>query len=452
MHKFHHRLRVIKFISTLLACFIVTFLILYVIQKKENILLGLASIITSPAILITDFILVGGIGAAFLNALLIFFFNFILIRILKIKITGIVIACLLTVFGFSFFGKNMLNILPFYIGGIFYCIYAHEELSDNFVPIAFSSALAPFVSEIAFQVGSTESSYVGAIILGIGIGFIICPLAKKMYHFHEGFNLYNLGFTGGILGAVIASILKLYDVPIEPQYLVSTEHHFFLSVLCSAIFGALILIGLLIKDVHIHYYFKLLRDPGFHTDFTKKYGYGPSFINMGIMGFLSMLFLSLEGQTLNGPILAGIFTVVAFAAYGKTPLNTFPILLGVHLASYGSNTPLFSICLSGLFGTALAPIAGVYGTLWGVVAGWLHLSVVQSIGIIHSGLNLYNNGFSCGIVASVLLPVMNMVSEQNAKSKLHLLKRHKVYIQAINRHFETQKKEEIHEKNTTHSH
>ncbi|EHO20292.1 hypothetical protein HMPREF9466_01051 [Fusobacterium necrophorum subsp. funduliforme 1_1_36S] len=41
--------------------------------KKENILIGLAHIITSPAILITDFILVGGIGAAFLNALLILF-------------------------------------------------------------------------------------------------------------------------------------------------------------------------------------------------------------------------------------------------------------------------------------------------------------------------------------------------------------------------------------------
>src|SRR3712207_67185 len=259
MHRFHHRLKVIKWISILLSCLILSFLTLYVIQKKENILIGLARIITSPAVLITDFILVGGIGAAFINALLILIFNFMLIRILKIKITGIVIACLLTVFGFSFFGKNILNILPFYIGGIFYCIYVHEELTDNFVPIAFSSALAPFVSEIAFRVGSSESSYVGAIILGIAIGFVICPLAKKMYHFHEGFNLYNLGFTGGILGACLASILKLYDVPIKPQYLVSTEHHLFLTLLCSIIFIFFILIGLSIKDAHIKHYGKLLR-------------------------------------------------------------------------------------------------------------------------------------------------------------------------------------------------
>ena len=44
-----------------------------------------------------------------------------------------------------------------------------------------------------------------------------------MASFHEGFNLYNLGFTGGILGAVITSILKLYNFPITPQRIISTE-------------------------------------------------------------------------------------------------------------------------------------------------------------------------------------------------------------------------------------
>lgn len=442
MHKFHNRLKIIHFTSTLLSLFITIFLIAYVLKRQENVLFGLARIITSPAILITDFFLVGGVGAAFLNSGLIFLFNFLLIRILHIKVSGIVIACLLTVFGFSFFGKNILNILPFYIGGILYCIYTQKELKENFVPIAFSSALAPFVSEIAFQLDSSEVSYLNAIILGTLIGFIICPLAKKMYSFHEGFNLYNLGFTGGILGAAIASILKLYDFPIQPQYLVSTEHDFFLKILCSSVFATLVFIGFLMSDTNFQHYFRLLKDSGFHTDFTKKYGYGSSFINMGVMGFCSLFFLYLEGQSLNGPMLAAILTVVGFSAYGKTPLNTLPILIGVHLAKYGSSTPLFTVCLSGLFGTALAPITGVYGVLWGIIAGWLHLAVVQSIGIIHGGMNLYNNGFSCGIVASILLPIMNMISSQQSKRKINLLKRHKTYIQAMNEHFEQRKKEE----------
>lgn len=441
MHKFQNRLKLIHLASSLLTLFILAFLVTYVIQRGENVILGLARIITSPAILITDFILVGGIGAAFLNSALILLFNFTLIRILHIKISGIVIACLLTIFGFSFFGKNILNILPFYIGGILYCIYTQEDLKDNFITIAFASALAPFVSEIAFQLDSSEISYLNAIILGTFIGFIICPLSKKMYSFHEGFNLYNLGFTGGIVGAAVASVLKLYDLPIQPQYLVSIEHDFFLKVLCSAVFITLIFIGFLMSDTHINHYMKLLRDSGYHTDFTKKYGYGCSFINMGIMGFLALFFIILEGQTLNGPVLAGILTVVGFSAYGKTPFNTIPILIGVHLATYGNDTPLFTVTISGLFGTALAPIAGVYGIIWGIVAGWLHLAIVQSIGIIHGGMNLYNNGFSCGIVASILLPIMNMIANRQSKRKINLLKRHKTYIQAMNEHFEQREKE-----------
>lgn len=442
MHKYDNRIKLIRFTTSFLSFCIILYLMMYVFQRNEDVARGLFHIITSPAILITDFLLVGGVGGTFLNAGLIFLFNYTLVRILHIKISGLVIACFLTVFGFSFFGKNILNILPFYIGGILYCMFAHEDLKDNFITIAFSSALAPFVSEIAFQLGSNDVTYLNGIALGTFIGFIICPLAKKMYSFHEGYNLYNLGFTGGILGAAIASVLRLYNVPIQPHQLISTEHNTFLFILCSFVFTSLIFIGFLISDFSFHHYVLLLKDSGHHTDFTKKYGYGASYINMGMMGFLSLVFLTLEGQTLNGPMLAGILTVVGFSAYGKTPLNTIPILLGVHLASYGSSTSIFTICLSGLFGTALAPIAGVYGFFWGIVAGWLHLAIVQSIGIVHAGLNLYNNGFSCGIVASILLPIMNMISHRQARQKINVLKKHKSYIKAMNEYFQKKEKGE----------
>ena len=104
----------IKFISFSLIILIILGFIGYVIYERENVLTGILKIITSPAVLITDFLVIGGIGAVFLNAFLIFIFNFTLTRLLKIEITGLVIASFFTVFGFSFFGKNILNILPFY--------------------------------------------------------------------------------------------------------------------------------------------------------------------------------------------------------------------------------------------------------------------------------------------------------------------------------------------------
>ncbi|MGD9922920.1 MAG: DUF1576 domain-containing protein, partial [Pseudorhodoplanes sp.] len=62
--------------------------------------------------------------------------------------------------------------------------------------------------------------------------------------------------------------------------------------------------------------------------------------------------------------------------------------------------------LAALFGTTLAPIAGRFGWHWGIVAGFLHSSAARSVGSVHGGLNLYNNGFAAGIVAAVLAAVI----------------------------------------------
>ena len=150
MDKITQRMKEIEILTVALSMLILIFFISYVINEHENIFIGMYKIITSPAVLVTDFMQVGGIGAAFLNAILIFSFNFFLVKSFKVKINGITIAAFFTVFGFSFFGKNILNILPFYLGGILYSIYTSTDFSGHIVPIAFSSALAPFVSSVAF--------------------------------------------------------------------------------------------------------------------------------------------------------------------------------------------------------------------------------------------------------------------------------------------------------------
>ncbi|WP_291259821.1 DUF1576 domain-containing protein [Fusobacterium sp.] len=426
-----NRLKKIEFVSILLTGLIILGFSAYVFYERENVISGILKIISSPAVLITDFLVIGGIGAAFLNAFLIFLFNFTLSRLLKVELNGLLIASFFTVFGFSFFGKNILNILPFYLGGIIYSIYEHIDFKDIFVTISFTSALAPFVSEVAFRVDTTDTSYINAIALGIIIGFIVTPLAKKMAGFHEGLNLYNLGFTGGILGAVITSILKLFNFTITPQRIISTEYDLALKIICGSIFLTLIIIGFFINESSFKGYTTLLKDSGLKSDFVKKYGYGLTFINMGVMGFVATIFVLLLKETLNGPLLAGILTVVGFSAYGKHFKNTIPILLGVYLAGWGSSTNGFTIALSALFGTSLAPVAGVYGVVWGVIAGWLHLAVVQSIGSVHGGLNLYNNGFSAGIVAGFLLPIMEMIKDRKDKERLKYLKRKKQIYDAI---------------------
>jgi len=399
------------------------------LTKEEGVIQGLIIIMTSRAALITDYLKIGGIRAAFLNAFLIFFFNFTLVKLLRIRITGIVIASFFTVFGFSFFGKNVFNIIPFYIGGILYSYYDHLEFKDVFISISFASALAPFVSEVAFTVKTENilymNPYINSIILGTFIGFIVTPLAKKMANFHEGFNLYNLGFTGGILGAVITSVLKLYDFNIESKNDISIEYDLLLRILCIGFFLSFIILGFYIGGNSFKGYKNLLKDSGLKADYIKKYGIGATYINMGINGLIATAFVYLVGGTLNGPFVAGILTVVGFSAYGKHFKNVVPILIGVSIARFGNTTPTFTVILSGLFGTALAPVAGVYGPIWGIIAGWLHLGVVQSIGVVHGGLNLYNNGFSAGIVAGFLLPIMDTITTHKEKTRQFYLKRRK---------------------------
>lgn len=74
-----------------------------------TIIVGLKNIVLSPTILFTDFIEVGGIGAAFINAAIIGFINIFLIYFCRLKINGPLIASFLTVVGFSFLGKNIYN-------------------------------------------------------------------------------------------------------------------------------------------------------------------------------------------------------------------------------------------------------------------------------------------------------------------------------------------------------
>lgn len=398
----------------------------YIYQLKENIFKGFIEIITSPAGLITDFLGVGGIGAGFINAIILLLFNIFLIYFLEMEINGLVLASLFTSFGFSFFGKNVLNILPIYIGGILYSRYQEILFKEVFIPISFASALAPFISEIAFSTNTFDFSYLNGISLGIIIGFIIPPLAIKMKNFHEGYNLYNLGFTAGILGAVFNSILKMYGFNIAIRRVLSTEFDLALKVICSVVFISLIITGFIMNECSFKGFKNLSTDKGIDSDFVNLYGFGITFINMGIMGFISILFTAILEEPLNGPMLAGIFTVVGFAAHGKTCLNTTPILLGVLFAGFTSgHYDSFTLALSGLFGTSLAPIAGDFGFLWGVVAGWLHLSVVNSIGVLHGGMNLYNNGFSAGIVAGFMLPIVRTANSFSGRKDRQFIRKRK---------------------------
>lgn len=393
--------------------FFICGLLIWIFRTDYNVnsvLTGLKEILSSPTTLYTDFLELGDISSSLINASLIGFFNLYLLNKYKLRINGSIIAAFMTVIGFSFFGKNIFNVLPIYIGGYLYSIYQKKEFKDIIVSVMFGTALAPVVSQISFYgFYALHISVPIGVLIGIFIGFVLVPLATHMLKFHEGYNLYNIGFTSGILGTILTSIIRSLDFDVQSSNILYTEKDFILLALFTFHFIFLIVIGIIINKRSILSYKNILKYKGRAvTDFPFLVGYGVTYLNMGILGLLSLGFAYLVGGIINGPIIAAIFTVSGFGAFGKHVKNCFPVVLGVILSGliFKSDFSSTNVIITVLFSTTLAPIAGGFGFFPGIIAGMLHFTLATNIGIIHGGLNLYNNGFAGGLAAGFLVPVL----------------------------------------------
>ena len=71
-------------------------------------------------------------------------------------------------------------------------------------------------------------------------------------------------------------------------------------------------------------------------------------------------------------------TIMGFSAFGKHARNIIPVMAGVFLGSALMHWKLSdpAVQLACLFCTTLAPVSGYFGWPYGVLAGFLHSSVV----------------------------------------------------------------------------
>ncbi|MFR2782281.1 MAG: DUF1576 domain-containing protein [Clostridium sp.] len=140
---------------------------------------------------------------------------------------------------------------------------------------------------------------------------------------------------------------------------------------------------------------------------------------MGINGLFATFFVLMVGGDMNGPTICGILTIVGFSSTGKHIRNIAPVMFGVYLASFTKKwnindpSPILALLLS----TTLAPVAGKFGVVAGLIAGYLHSSVALQVGIVYGGVNLYNNGFAGGIVAIFLVPVIQSICDRRARAR-----------------------------------
>ena len=371
---------------------------------------GLVAILMSRDTLLTDYFGIGGIGAGCVNAGLLTLCACLVYYKSGAKMNGAAVACLFLLLGFGLFGKNLLNVWCIVLGFALYSRFKGEPFATHINSAFFGAALAPVFSEILFSTSLTPAVSVPlAIATSLAIGFILPPAAAQLFKAHMGFSLYNMGFTAGMVGTLVVALYKSYGFVPAPVFIWTTGNNVLLGVFLSVVFTSMIAVGFYFDRSLLSGIRKVIGTSGQSpTDFIALAGIGPTLANMGLSGAIGMAYILAVGGDLNGPVIGAIFTIVGFGAFGKHPRNIVPIMLGVFLGSlakpWSADDPSF--LLAALLGTTLAPIAGRFGWRWGVVAGFMHSSAAQTVGPLHAGLNLYNNGFAAGIVASVLVPVI----------------------------------------------
>ncbi len=390
-----------------------------VVDGPTQVLRGLVEIVTTRDALLTDYFGTGSIGAGCVNAgLLTLCACFVYFRA-KARIDGTAVACLFLVLGFGLFGKNLFNIWSIVLGVFLYARFKGDRFSVHINTAFFGAALAPVFSEILFSTAIPfEVRLPLALVTSLVIGFILPPAAAQLFKAHMGFSLYNMGFTAGIVGTLVVATYKSYGFVPEPVMIWTTGNNRLLGGFLAALLGSMVLVGYALDRSLLSRLKTIFASSGqAPTDFVALVGFGPTLANMGLTGAIGTLYVLLIGGDLNGPVIGAILTIVGFSAFGKHARNIVPIMLGVFLGSlakpWGAADP--SIVLAALFGTTLAPIAGRFGWHWGIVAGLIHSSAALSVGALHGGLNLYNNGFAAGIVAATLVPVIIAIKGQREK-------------------------------------
>lgn len=103
---------------------------------------------------------------------------------------------------------------------------------------------------------------------------------------------------------------------------------------------------------------------------------------------------------------------------GKNPVNTWPIVLGTWLYAKSRKEPFGKYAAVALLSSALGPVISyiildngwgtpVLGVATGLMIGFVMPSLSAYTYKIQNGMNLYNVGFACGLMAMLLVSLMS---------------------------------------------
>ncbi|MDE7013485.1 MAG: DUF1576 domain-containing protein [Kineothrix sp.] len=397
-------------IFSVVLLFMATVIVTFATGNPMELIEGMKLIVISRDALITDYFELAGYGTAFLNTALVLGISILLVISQKIPFTGPTMAALFINAGYGLWGKNPVNIIPVILGTALYAKMHKSKLSRYIYTALFGTCLAPLLTELAYLFPfSWPVNILLAVMAGILIGFVLPPLSMHTASMHMGYNLFNVGFSGGILAFAVVCLLRSFGMESESVLVWKEGQNQIVGIGLFLYFMSAIVFGFFISGRKIDGLKSILKHPGRAVaDFVLMDGAGPTLMNMGLVGILCEGYILLTGGDFSGPVVGAILAVFGFSAFGVHVKNYFPVMAGVYISTFftvfSPNTP--SIQLAAIFAAGLSPIAGQFGVVAGMLAGFLHAAVVVCTTPMYGGLNLYNNGFSAGWVAVIMVPVI----------------------------------------------
>ena len=430
---------------------------LYYTGEFDNFLPNFFRILTSPSKLVTDYFNLGCLASTLFNAALCGLSCNLMILLSRTKANAKNFAAYLLVIAHCFYGLNFLNMWPPFIGVLIYCLITKHPVRKNLHITMFSTALAPFISDLLFRytvgqfhLGTIQLSLLGvllAILFGTLSGFIVPALLPGIASIQKGYNMYQAGLAIGIFGICAHALLyrtlgfSSPDVVIRDNPVYDFFNHsyiVFMDVFFLILFLTAITLGFFMNGRNFHDYHSLWKCSGRGADFAIKFGMPVCFINFGVYGlcflaYLNAIFITPEilrmmfpsvllpiGAGFTGPTVGAIFAALTFAADGQHPRNVAPVVLGyitlfafvcIVYAFLGEPLPWMLSTqeyVNGVaFATGLCPIAGKYGWKKGLLAGLIHAIICSSTASMHGGFVLFNGGFTAGLTALIMIPVLD---------------------------------------------
>lgn len=407
------------------------------------------TLLTAPSKLVTDYFALGGLGSTFFNAAICGLLANLLMVACRVRPNATTFAAYLLVVAHCFYGLNFLNMWPSILGVLLFCLVRKKRFSDNIHIAFFSTALGPFVGELCFRyplthIGTNKLTVQGIIIsllFGVAAGFIVPALIPGTTAMHRGYNMYKAGLAIGILGIFIYAFLyktlgiapsNALDI-VNPSYAARPYGYMlFVNVFLILLFAVTLLIGFFQNHRTFGGYGGILKSTGYGVDFVDKFGMPACLINFAVYGMCFLLFLNVvtllpsfipalpKGAGFTGATLGVVFAALTFSADGQQIRTVAPIVCGYVLLFFVVVCFCFAFDLpipwtlgsqdyiNGLaFATGLCPFSGKYGFKIGVLAGFLCAVICTSTSAMHGGFVLYNGGFSAGLTALVLLPILD---------------------------------------------